>query len=217
MQDNNDPTTIKPGEPGCSCVCHRLPGVSHIAPCCHPTTNDLTTLACCDRPVSKGHAPTCDLRYGTTHAMPTGEADGRRVPCCGRLVNDLHRGDMSATDGVNCPGKNEPLSEQQAWEDDGTALYDGHRWAWIGEDGEQAYMAGHVEFALLHAAIVAEAGYEPDEDEFSHSWVVVTTHMPDCRDGLEPDESCRCDDFGWWGTTATETTPGALPVTMWSA
>lgn len=33
-----------PGTPGCSCDCHRDPGVKHVAPCCYPTFGNAEPL-----------------------------------------------------------------------------------------------------------------------------------------------------------------------------
>jgi hypothetical protein len=196
MQDNNTPT---PGAAGCHCVCHKIRGVDHIRPCCD--------------------GPEPDPTYGTTHLVPT-PGGGTGTGCCGTVVagpNDVMTSDAAA---VTCPGRNAPLTADQAYA--GLQLHEGNPdnpWTLIGEYGEQALMAGHGKAELLIAAMVKDTGCDPsdfDTDECSDTWLVITEHMPDCREDREADEFCSCDEFGWWATTATADTPGALPVTYWS-
>lgn len=49
-------------------------------------------------------------------------------------------------------------------------------------------------------------------------WVLITPHRDNCREDLEDDDECSCDEqFAWWAQAADSGTPGALRVMWWSS
>lgn len=111
---------------------------------------------------------------------------------------------------------NTPLTDAQVW-DHPPFVHEGIAWTTIGEDGDYAVARGHGHRNQLLAALTAEGYDELDLDAIEDEWWLFTAHRPGCREDLEDDDLCSCDEYEWWAHQSTEDTPGALPVTSWSA
>lgn len=96
------------------------------------------------------------------------------------------------------------------------------RVVWIGEDGEGAFVIGHPAAEELFRRALAESGgwdvRDRDYGEVVRRWIACRLHMPDCREDLEPDEGCQCEEnWAWWASYAQADDEGAVAVTWWTA
>lgn len=100
----------------------------------------------------------------------------------------------------------------------------GIRFTELGEDGEQAVLAGHgLPFDQVARCLASVDIEDVHPEHLTEGWAVASYHSEACADEELPHEPCACDEYAWWLISVnmprahSVVARNSIAVTVWSA